>query len=355
MNARSESIASPTSADCRMSSTPSDVVDDVVDERVDPRRARVAEDRDLLAREVVLGEEPVPHGVVDVVVDVRDAVDEPHDLPLERLRLTLAGVREDPVADLVGEVERARDRERLLVVAEAPAEALLHRGVERVLAGVPERRVPHVVAEPDRLDEVLVQPERPRDDARDRSRLERVGHARAVVVALGIDEDLRLPLQAPERLRVDDAVAIALELACGRRTAPPARSRPRVSSDRTANGDRLDLERPDPLLERRHQTMIGTVPPSALHAAPVTYEARSEQRKTIDRRDLLRAGEPPERAAGADLREHLVAVALLIREPTVAEPRVRPGRPGRDGVAADVVASRRGPPRAVTARARPPS
>src|SRR5262245_43992090 len=30
----------------------------------------------------------------------------------------------------------------------------------------------------------------------------------------------------------------------------------------------------------RAQMMIGTVPPSALHAAPVTYEARSEQRKT---------------------------------------------------------------------------
>src|SRR5204862_6296218 len=29
------------------------------------------------------------------------------------------------------------------------------------------------------------------------------------------------------------------------------------------------------------QRMIGTVPPSALHAAPVTYEARSEQRKAI--------------------------------------------------------------------------
>ena len=27
--------------------------------------------------------------------------------------------------------------------------------------------------------------------------------------------------------------------------------------------------------------MIGTVPPSALHAAPVTYEARSEQRNAI--------------------------------------------------------------------------
>ena len=30
-----------------------------------------------------------------------------------------------------------------------------------------------------------------------------------------------------------------------------------------------------------HQMMIGTVPPSALQAAPVTYDARSEQRKTM--------------------------------------------------------------------------
>ena len=58
-------------------------LDDVVDEPVDPLRARVSEDRDLLARQVVFTEKPVPHGVVDVVVDVRDPVDEPHDLSLE--------------------------------------------------------------------------------------------------------------------------------------------------------------------------------------------------------------------------------------------------------------------------------
>ena len=51
-----------------------------------------------------------------------------------------------------------RDDERLLVVAEVPAEVLVQRLVERLLAGVPERRVTHVVAEPDRLHEVLVQP-----------------------------------------------------------------------------------------------------------------------------------------------------------------------------------------------------
>ena len=49
------------------------------------------------------------------------------------------------------EVEPSRDRERLLVVAEAAAEALAQRLVERLLAGVAERRVAHVVPEPDRL------------------------------------------------------------------------------------------------------------------------------------------------------------------------------------------------------------
>ena len=120
-------------------------------------------------------------------------------------------MREDAVAHLRGEVQRLGDPQRLLVVAEAAAEALLQRGVERLLARVAEGRMAHVVAEPDRLDEVLVQPQRPRDAARDPGRLERVRHPRAVVVAGGIDEDLRLALQAPERLRVQDPVAVALE------------------------------------------------------------------------------------------------------------------------------------------------
>ena len=92
MKARNESMASPTSGDCRMSSTPLRLVHDVADERVDSVRAGGPEDGDLVAWQVVLAQQPVPHGVVDVVVDVRDAVDEPHDLPLERLWLALARV-----------------------------------------------------------------------------------------------------------------------------------------------------------------------------------------------------------------------------------------------------------------------
>ena len=94
---------------------------------------------------------------------------------------------------------------------EVPAESLLQQRVERLLAGVAERRVPEVVTEADRLDEVLVQPQRAGDAARDAGRLERVGQARPEVVAGGVDEDLGLALQPPERLRVDDPVAVALE------------------------------------------------------------------------------------------------------------------------------------------------
>ena len=80
--------------------------------------------------------------------------------------------------------------------------------------------------EPDRLGEVLVQPERPGHVARDAARLERVGEPRAVVVALRGDEHLGLVLEAAERLGVHDPVAVALErravigvglLACSRR------------------------------------------------------------------------------------------------------------------------------------------
>ena len=96
------------------------------DERVDPRRAGRPEQLDLLSGQVALGEDPGPQGVVDVVVDVGDAVDEAHDPALERGRLARAGVVEDPVADRLGEVEpaavaleRVDDPQRVLVVPEA--------------------------------------------------------------------------------------------------------------------------------------------------------------------------------------------------------------------------------------------
>jgi hypothetical protein len=93
----------------------------------------------------------------------------------------------------------------------ATAEARAPRAIEHLLADVPERRVPEIMAEPDRLREVLVEPQRTRHGARDLRRLERVREPRAVVIPLRRDEHLRLVLEPAEGLAVNDPVAVALE------------------------------------------------------------------------------------------------------------------------------------------------
>ncbi len=193
-------------------------LDEIVDERVDAARAGIAEELDRLGGKVGRLEQAGAEGVVDVVVDVREAVDEAHDPPLVRLRLDRPGVLEDPVARLPREVQAAPvalepldDAKRVLVVAEPGRAALAEDLVERLLAGVPERRMAEVVTDRDRLGQILVEPQRARDAARDARSLERVREPRAEVVALGIDKHLRLEPQPAKRLRVDDAIAVALK------------------------------------------------------------------------------------------------------------------------------------------------
>ena len=216
----------------------------------------------------------------------------PDDLPLQRLRLLLARVREDAVADLVREVEAAGDRERVLVVAEAPPEALV-----AAPRRAPPRRHARTAGAPCRArarspprDPRSAQ--RPRDDARDGGRLERVRHPRAVVVALGVDEDLCLALQPAERLRVDDPVAVALERrADGRRLLGLARARASRTSGRrgaTATPPRARgsaprtrscasaLDRPWPLRRRdAGSSRRRTAPQRRAPAAPKPPAARA--------------------------------------------------------------------------------
>ena len=89
------------------------------------------------------------------------------------------------------------DAQRLRVVIEAaePAQGC----VERALAGVAERRMAEIVRQRQRLGEVLVEAERARQRAGDLRHFQRMGEPRAVVVALVIDEDLRLVRQPAER------------------------------------------------------------------------------------------------------------------------------------------------------------
>ena len=173
--------------------------DDVAHKRVDPLRAGRPEQLDLGRRQVGLGEDPRAHRIVDVVVDVGDPVDEPHHAPLERRGLLRPGVVEDPVAHRLGQVqplpvtlEHVHHPQRVAIVLEPPRPPLAQRSVERLLADVAEGRMAQVVSEPDRLGQVLVQPQRPRHRACDAASLERVR-------------------EPPKCLRVHDPVAIALK------------------------------------------------------------------------------------------------------------------------------------------------
>ena len=96
-------------------------------------------------------------------------------------------------------------------MAEAAAAPLAQELVERLLARVAERRMAEIVAEPYRLDEVLIETQRAGDAACDAGRLDGMGQTRAEVVALGVDEHLGLQAQPAEGLRVDDPIAVALE------------------------------------------------------------------------------------------------------------------------------------------------
>ena len=105
--------------------------------------------------------------------------------------------------------ETGNDAKRLGVVIKAAPSG--HLGVERVLAGMSERRMAEIMHERDRLGEVLVATQRPRQRPRNLRDLDRVGQPGTKMVAFMGDEHLRLVFQAAERGGMDDPVAVALE------------------------------------------------------------------------------------------------------------------------------------------------
>ncbi len=120
---------------------------------------------------------------------------------------------EDAHAHLVGQVqtlpvlfEEIHHTQGLLVVTEGLAHDLRQRDLARVAEG----RVTEVVAEGDRLGKILIQAQRPRDRSGDSRDLQGVRHARAVMIALRLQKDLRLVHQAAEGFAVQNTVGIAL-------------------------------------------------------------------------------------------------------------------------------------------------
>ena len=100
--------------------------------------------------------------------------------------------------------------QRLQIVLEAAVVA--HAGIQRVLPGVSERCVAQVVCKTDGLGERLVELQGDSHRTADLGNLERVRQARAIQVALVIDEHLGLVDEPPECGGVDDTVPVALVL-----------------------------------------------------------------------------------------------------------------------------------------------
>ena len=142
-----------------------------------------------------------------------------HEVEREREIAAPAGVLQEALTDVVGQVqsgllvtplEAVDHPHRLVVVLEAAGFGTvpLEKVVEHVLTRMSERRVAEVVAERDRLGQVFVQAQLPRDAPGDLRDLDRMRQAGPEVVSLERDENLRLVLQPPERARMDDAVAV---------------------------------------------------------------------------------------------------------------------------------------------------
>ena len=117
----------------------------------------------------------------------------------------------DPVAHLPGQVQVLEDLEHPDALGGVVPSVGREIGRQRLLAGVAERRVAHVVAQRDGLGQRLVEAQRGGQRARDLGDLEGVGQARDEMVVLGVEEDLGLVLEPAEGLGVDDPIAVTLE------------------------------------------------------------------------------------------------------------------------------------------------
>jgi hypothetical protein len=133
---------------------------------------------------------------------------------------------QNAISRLVGEVEAGPvvlqpvdNAQTLFVVPETGEDT-----GERRFAGMTEWCVSEIVAKGNGFRQVLIQGERTRDGASDLGDFQGMGETRTEVVAGRREEDLGLVFQPAKRLRVDDAVSVALKLGAQVRRSLRARS-----------------------------------------------------------------------------------------------------------------------------------
>ena len=185
---------------------------DIAHHRIDAAAVRIAQHGEQTRRQLGKLQVAAADRIVDIMVEIGDAVAEAHYAALQRLRLLRPAVAEDAVARFLRQVQplaivfqQVHHAQPLAVMVEI----MLYRS-KRPFAGMAERRMPQVMTKRDRLGQVFVQAERAGNGTGDLRHLQRMRQARAEMVAAGIDEDLRLMFQPAEGLAVDDAVAVML-------------------------------------------------------------------------------------------------------------------------------------------------
>ena len=95
-------------------------------------------------------------------------------------------------------LEMLHDAQRVQIVIEAQPMPL-ERLIEGPFPGMPKRRMPDVMRQRQRLGQVLVQAQRPRDGARNLRHFHSVGQPAAEMIRPAVREHLRLRPQAAER------------------------------------------------------------------------------------------------------------------------------------------------------------
>src|SRR5215213_7012908 len=164
------------------------------------------------------GDDSRPQRVVHVVVDVRDPVSDAYDLAFPGTWIVLSCMVTYPVSDLKGKVqsvalflEMVDDAQGVFVVAEGASVSREDAG-EGFFPCVTEGGVAEIVAERDRLRDVLVEAESTGNGTGDLHHLQGVREACPEVITVRGNEDLGLVHKPAERLGMDNAVPIALEV-----------------------------------------------------------------------------------------------------------------------------------------------
>ena len=174
------------------------------------------------------------HSIIKVCSEIRDLVGEVDNLRLQGrpsseqvagkigvlVGAVVARMLDDPLAHAERKVQSAvvrvtllevlNDAQRMEVVVEAQTVAF-EALIQCTFARVAERRVADVVDQRQRLREILVQPQRLGNAARDLHDFDGVGETAAEVIGSAAGEYLRLPCEAAKGACLHDTFAIALK------------------------------------------------------------------------------------------------------------------------------------------------